>query len=232
MVPLYKMNKQKGFPEFIGTSVYFVFGPMRLLITAEHVLTDIFPDKILFPYSEDSIAELPCDGIHKHKRPDLDIGMVELKEELQMWYPLDSIFMSRFNQDEAYQHLLIGYPASSTKKSNRNRQAIELKGYLTSAAADQEYKRLNISKEDKMVLEFKKKNVFAEKRKMMTFPKPYGMSGGAVFQFHEEEPEKLFLVGIMNAWDPNRKNAIIATKIEKYTEMFKIRKIDLTTASA
>jgi hypothetical protein len=224
IVPLYRMNKEKGFPEFIGSSVYCKIGQMRLLLSAEHVLTGIYPDKILYPYSDNLIAELTCDGIHKHKNTALDIGIVELQSELPRWMPIASTFFAEFQRKEEYQHLLVGYPASSTKKSYRLEQKIELKGYLTNAADEKEYKRLNKSPTDKLIVTFQKKKVFSRKEFKMTFPNPNGMSGGAVFQFHENTPTQLSLVGIMNEWDTQSKIAIVATRIEKYDEMLVIEK--------
>lgn len=225
IVPLFKMNKEKRFPEFVGSSVYCKLGPKRLLLSAEHVLTDIFPDKVLYPYSNSLIEELPCNGVKKHKNSKLDVGVVELIADLPMWSPIDSSSFGSFNSERSYQHLLVGYPASSTKNSDRTRTKIELKGYLTDAANENEYERLNVSPVDKLIVTFKKQVVFAENMRKMTFPNPNGMSGGAVFQFHERAPTQLSLVGVMNEWDTQKKTAIIATRIEKYTGMFIIRKL-------
>lgn len=225
LIPLYKMDESRKFPAFIGSSVYCSIGPIKFLFSAEHVFRDIYPSKILYPYSMNKFSELPCDGVHTHSIAALDIGIIQLNNDLPMWDPLSAVFFSKFQTGSEFQHLLVGYPASYTKRSNRERQKIKLEGYLTNATTESAYDRLKINITEKMILEFKKEGVSSENHVKLTFPNPNGMSGGAVFQFHEETPDRLFLIGIMSEWDTRKKNAIIATRIEKYTEMFTVERL-------
>ena len=233
IIPIYMYNKSKRYPEFVGSSVYCTLGSKRLLLSADHVFKRIYPEKILYPFSKThvtEIIEIPCDGIHWHKESELDIGIIELEKELLGWEPLLSEYFTSFNDNKKYQHLLIGYPGSSTKKSDRTTQRIELKGYLTNAASKEKYSRLKVNKNDKLLVEFKKENVLDDKGRRLTFPDPNGMSGGAVFQFYEDQPDNMNLVGIMNEWDINKKDVVIATRIEKYLELFDFKRINLTIA--
>ena len=68
-----------------------------------------------------------------------DSGIIQLKSPLPMWTPLASEGFSQFDAREEYQHVLVGYPASSTRGSVRSNQRIEIKGYLTSAAPAERY---------------------------------------------------------------------------------------------
>ena len=63
IVPLYKMNKDRSIPEFVGSSVYCQFEGLGLLFTAGHVLQEIWPERPWYPYSIDTFTPLPCDGL-------------------------------------------------------------------------------------------------------------------------------------------------------------------------
>jgi hypothetical protein len=52
------------------------------------------------------------------------------------------------------------------------------------------------------------------------FPNPNGMSGGAVVQINETNPNDIRIIGIMNEWNIPRKNIVIATRIERYFDLF------------
>jgi hypothetical protein len=74
-----------------------------------------------------------------------------------------------------------------------------------------------------LVLPFKKQKAFWKNRLRVTFPNPYGMSGGAVFQFHEKSPRVQCLVGTMTEW---RRRVIVATRVETFTSKFHIERMD------
>jgi len=228
IIPIYKMDSQKGRPDFIGSSIYCQFGPYKMLFSAGHVFNHILPDLPWYQYSMSEMRKLPCNEYRFPNDELNDTGIAVLNDDLPMWSAIPSRFFSVFKQDVEYQHILVGYPASSTKRSTSDTQKIEIKGYLTNAAPIEEYSRLKINQEKEFIISFKKKNVFGENRNKLTFPNPNGMSGGGVFQFHEQNPKKLSLVGIMTRWDVNKKNAIIATRIESITRLFNIMKIDMT----
>ena len=149
-----------------------------------------------------------------------------LNSHLPMWEPLTPGSFTQFCPGPTHQHLLVGYPWTSTKGSTRESQRIELKGYLTSAAPPEEYQRLGADPVSDLVVLFKKEKVFDKGRKLVTFPDPYGMSGGAVFQFQDHAPTAQSLVGILIRWDLNRKIAMVARRIEAFTNNFRVTRID------
>ncbi len=227
IIPLYKWNYKINRPDFVGTSVYCNYGPIKMLYSAKHVFQEIIPDRPWYPYSTTEMRNIPFEKYIIADDESIDIGIIQLTEELEMWKPIPFNLLSGFDNKEEYQHLLVGYPGSSTKKSTNETQKIEIKGYLTSAAKDEEYTRLKVDKSKRFVVLFKKKNVYKENLEKMTFPNPNGMSGGGVFQFNEKNPNKQYLVGIMTDWDIEQYKAIIATRIESVTDLFKIWRIDL-----
>jgi hypothetical protein len=242
IVPLYKVNPVAGrYPVFVGSSVYCQFGPFVMLFTAGHVLRHILPDHAIYPQPLPTPVEEPRGGripllrslvemravpyeryVLPTNKTD-DSGIIVLKSNLQFWTPLPAEGFSQFDEREEYQHVMVGYPASSTRGSIRSNQRIEIKGYLTNAAPAGEYSNVQADPTRQLVLLFKKQKVYGKNRLRVTFPNPYGMSGGAVFQFHEKSPRVQSLVGIMTEWQGR---AIVATRVEAFTSKFHIERID------
>ena len=220
LIPLYYWDNNKRFPQFNGTSLYINLGIYGLIFTASHVLDDIYPKKPMYPKDKHIFIELPCDGVRKHENDEFDIGVIELKERLKSWNSFNIENIDKYKDSKGFQHFLVGYTASSAKRSNREKQKIEVKGYLTSGADEKEYIRLKKNKDNFALLKFQKEKVFNEDHDMVNFPNPNGMSGGIILQIEELNPKNVKLVGIMNEWDTKQKNVIIATKIEKYFELF------------
>jgi hypothetical protein len=191
------------------------------------VVQDVWPDRFWYPHSEKELRILPCDGFHTTSEESDDFCIAELTGNLPAWLPFPFEGIGTFSADKQYQHLLVGYPGSFTKKSTRFVQRAKLQGYLTSAAHESDYKRLNVNSSKEFVVQFRKERVFDEKHSYTNFPDPNGMSGGGVFQFKENMPQPISLVGIMTRWDTDRKNAIVATRFEAIKSTFTIRKISL-----
>jgi hypothetical protein len=226
VVPLYRMVGNPRRPEFIGSSVYCRFGPIQMIITAGHVLREILPERAWYPHSTEEFRELPCDSYALSKIEADDSAVGVLNESLPMWTPIPSERFGTFDPREEYQHILYGYPGSSTKGSTPHAQRIEIKGYLTSATPPGDYTRMEVDSKLEFAVLFKKENVFKRDLKKITFPNPNGMSGGPVFQFHESNARAQHLVGVMTRWDANRKKAIIATRIETITNKFHVVRVD------
>jgi len=246
IVPLYKTNQKPGrLPEFVGSSVYCQFGPFVMLLTAGHVLGAILPDNAIYPQPlNEDIGEpvsartpmlrarvemrgVPFERYALARDEKEDSGIIQLKSRLPWWTPIASEGFSQFDSREEYQHILVGYPASSTRGSVRSNLRIEIKGYLTSAAPDKPYSDLRADPTRQLVVLFKKEKASGKNRTRVTFPDPYGMSGGAVLQFHEKAPQKQSLVGIMTDW---RNGAIVATRIESITQKFRVTRVDGSTS--
>jgi hypothetical protein len=224
VVPLYIGDPGKGL-RFLGSAIYCRHHNIELLFTARHVVEDAWPKRFWYPHSRNEARPLPCDGFHMTDQQTDDFCIAQLTSGLPAWRPFEYGKIDAFCSYKEYQHLLVGYPGSYTKKSTRGIQRLKLQGYLTSPAPDREYTRLNVSPEKEMVFLFRKEKVFDEKRELMNFPDPNGMSGGAVFQFNENVPQLITLVGIMTKWDTSRKNAIIATKCDAIKTHFTLQKI-------
>ena len=227
IIPLYRMNYELKKPEFVGSSIFCSYGPIKFIFSAKHVFEEIIPDRPWFPYSENEMSELQFEKYILANDLDLDIGIILVTNQFKLFKPISARFFGSFNESIDYQHLLTGYPSSSTKRSSKHDQRIKFQVYLTSAASNEEYSRLKVDKNKRFVVKFKKKNVYNEKKNLVTFPDPNGMSGGGVFQFNEKNHNQMNLVGLMTDWDIYKKNAIIATRIECINELFRIWKIDL-----
>jgi hypothetical protein len=224
VVPLYKVDVNKAL-QFVGSSIFCKRDNVELLFTARHVVEQAWPDRLWYPHSNSAAAVLPCDGFHAASEQSEDYCATELTSNLPMWSPFPYDNIDVFQTYKEYQHLLVGYPGSFTKGSTRNKQKLKLQGYLTSPAPDSEYARLGANPSKELVVLFKKEKVYDESHSYTNFPNPNGMSGGAVFQFNENIPELISLVGMMTRWDSDRKNAIIATRFEAVKGLFTFKKI-------
>jgi len=225
VVPLYRMDRDRG-PQFVGSSVYCKQDNIELLFTAKHVVEAVWPERFLFPYSQQETRILPCEGFHTTSDESDDFCIAQLTGDLPMWRPFPLAGIGSFSTLPEYQHLLVGYPGSFTKRSTRDVQKLKLQGYLTSPAPQKEYTRLTVNPEKELIVLFKKEKVYDRNLKHINFPNPNGMSGGAVFQINEKFPQIVTLVGIMTRWDPNRKNAIVATRFETIKNLFTLRKVE------
>jgi hypothetical protein len=214
IIPLYKRNHLNKIFEYVGSSVLCNFYGLKVLFTAAHVLEETQPEKPYLAYSEDRFMELPSNEIRVIRENDIDIGIAILAIDLPLYLSVDSLKFGSFCSDEKFQHILVGCPGSGTRHSDRNTQKTKIQGYVTSASEESEYLRLNVNKKEKFIVKFNKEKVYKENMKQFTFPNPNGMSGGGIFQFDENNAGKFELVGIMTDWDPHRKNAIIAARID------------------
>ena len=94
-----------------------------------------------------------------------DSAFMILNSELAPLTPLPAEGFSQFDESQEYQHVLIGYPASSTRGSTRDHHRVELKGYLTSAAPAKDYGNLHVDSSRQLVVLFKKqKKLWKESR--------------------------------------------------------------------
>ena len=59
-----------------------------------------------------------------------DSGIIQLKETLTAWTPLPFEAFGQFDERAEYQHVLVGYPGSSTKGSSFDKQTIRIMGYI------------------------------------------------------------------------------------------------------
>jgi hypothetical protein len=224
VVPLYIRNAEKGL-QFVGSSIYCRHYNVELLLTARHVVEDVWPAQLWYPASDEESRPLPCDGFQMTKSRSDDYCVAHLDSSLSAWKPFEYDNIGQFLTYKEYQHLLVGYPWSFTKKSSRMVQKLKLQGYLTSPAPESEYARLNVDTSSGIVLLFRKEKVYDENHKYINFPDPIGMSGGAVFQFNENIPQDISLVGMMTRWDTNRKIAIVAVKIDAIKSLFSLQKL-------
>jgi hypothetical protein len=224
VVPLYIRDPNKGI-EFVGSSVYCRLDNLILLFTARHVVADVWPKRLLYPYSTMETRELPCNGFCFPKEEADDYCAAELTSDLNMWSPFPYNDIEEFQSYKEYQHLLIGYPGSYTNKSTPAVQKLKLQGYLSGAAPESEYTRLRIDPAKEFVVLFKKEKGYDANRAHTNFPDPYGMSGGGIFQFNENIPQVVSLVGIMSWWDTNRKNAIIGIRLEAIKSLLNLKKL-------
>jgi hypothetical protein len=224
VIPLYIRNADKGL-QFVGSSIYCRHHNVELLFTARHVVEDVWPAKLWYPSSDEESRPLPCDGFQMTENRSDDFCVAHLDSSLSAWKPFVYDNIGQFLTYKEYQHLLVGYPWSFTKKSSRMVQKLKLQGYLTSPAPESEYARLNVDTSSGMALLFKKEKVYDENHKYINFPDPIGMSGGAVFQFNENIPQDISLVGMMTRWDTHRKSAIVAVKIDAIKCLFSLQKL-------
>lgn len=213
--------------EFYGTATYVNLGPICLLVTAAHVLTEIFEKGAipLVPLGREFLGSIPCDEYAFSSNPTVDLAVCRLTGELPLHLPVDLERAGRFSNSDDYQNLLIGFPSKGVKVREGHVLA-KYEGYQTQNSPPEEYKRLSADPERFCVFEFRKEKVYRKKLRKENFPDPNGMSGGPVFQFPNANARDLRLVGIMIRWDTERKKAIVAVRIEELRRMFTISKLD------
>jgi hypothetical protein len=157
-----------------------------------------------------------------------DSGIIQLKDTLTTWTPLPFETFGQFDERAEYQHVLVGYPGSSTKGSSLEKQTIRIMAYLTSGASAEGYVAERTDPRQ-LVVVFKRQKVYGKGQARITFPDPHGMSGGAVLQFHEKSPRVQSLVGILTDWQGE---TIVATRIEAITKHFRAVKIESGSGGA
>jgi len=225
VVPIFFVNKEKKI-EFQGSSIYCHMGPIKFLLTAHHVLQELFDQKLrpLILTDDDLLNDIPCTQFTFSKDSSLDIAICVLDSPLKMYAPYNLEGASNFQQSDDFQAILLGFLGKGVKVREGLIKA-KYEGYQTQNASISEYTRLGVDPEKFCICEFKKEKVFREKLRSETFPNPNGMSGGPIFQFPNSNAKNIRLVGMMLRWDTEREKAVIGVRIEEIRKMFSVTRI-------
>lgn len=201
-------------------------GPIKFLLTANHVLQELFDKKHrpLILTDDDLLNDIPCSQFTFSKDTSLDIAICLLDSPLKMFTPYNLEDASKFEISDDFQDILLGFPAKGVKVRDGLIMA-KYEGYQTQNASLSEYTRLGVDPERFCICEFRKENVFRENLRAETFPNPNGMSGGPIFQFPNSNAKKIRLVGMMLRWDTEREKAVIGVRIEEIKKMFSVTRV-------
>lgn len=202
VLPLY-IDNWNGLPEQVGTAFMVQFGPADYLVSAAHVL-DLRSKGRMYFYSGSSVrTEVLGRLCHSGKgltrdKDNIDVAVVRLASGTPRPPYLD-IDRSAFDIHQLRPQLVprtgrdfavVGFP-SSKNEFRRAHGEIRARAYayFGYSAEESVYADLNLPVENHLLLNFDRKTGINTKRETVVFPKPQGMSGGPIWQFHAEDEE-------------------------------------------
>ncbi len=234
IIPLFT-ETSGGIPKLVGSSFLVSSRTNSYLLSAAHVFDELKNGHELFFYIEphtklklsDSgsllLTKTP-DG--KNRKADrLDVGVLKL-EGLGLppypkvdKYPLAiGALMPNLLPRESKQYLLVGYPASKSNASPKNREVVsKVYGYRNISALPQKYVDLEVTPESHIVISFDRKRTVGSNSQVCAFPEPSGISGSPVWLLYDEngfnDPVQTPIVGIAIEHHKSH-HVIVATDIE------------------
>ncbi|MGX9728327.1 MAG: S1 family peptidase [Candidatus Electronema sp. VV] len=201
------------FFQFKGTGVYIRKGMRHFLVTANHVVKTNEPDRILLPTDIDSFSSIQVRASIATRDENADIALFEMLQPLTHFSPIDYKDICDLT-DDACAIYMIGFPASRVSLDKRKPIEFEQRIILTKKVDNGTQHFEHFDERTNFVCDFKKKALNGN-GKIVTFPDPYGMSGGGVFEPSYSKTNVLSgytLVGIMTEWNPRKKRYIRCTK--------------------
>jgi len=200
--------------EFQGTGVYIRNGTRYFLATANHVIHGLDPSQVVVPTgigSFSSIQPRSCISTNEEKG---DIALYELIEPLALFSYIDYENVRDLTVDGRHIYMM-GFPATRVSRRSRGQIEFEQRIVLTRPVKDGHHHFRHFNERANFVCDFKKERVLNGKGNLVTFPDPYGMSGGGVFEAFYSQAHTLLghtLVGIMTEWNPSKKRYIRCTR--------------------
>ncbi|NVM88480.1 serine protease [Variovorax sp. SG517] len=200
VIPLY-IDNWNGLPEQVGTAFLVQLGPADYLVSAAHVL-DLRSEGRLYFYSGSNIrTEVLGQLCHSGKnvprdQDNIDVAVVRLapgtprppyREIERLAFEIHELrprLLPRIGRDFA----VLGFP-SSKNEFRRAHGEIRAKAYayFGHSADESVYSELNLPTQDHLLLNFDRKSGINAQKEAVVFPKPQGMSGGPIWQFHSED---------------------------------------------
>jgi hypothetical protein len=221
---------ESGIPELIATGTLLDLGRAKLLVTAAHVLDWNLTTTLYFNAGKQLEVlggasfrtALPESECRKDDR--IDIGCIRLSDAIadklrQSFYFLPIALVNANDRIQPQRHYMFtGFPVTTSKVKVGEKMTKSQRWTFTSVTlSPKEYQKMNLSPETHIAIEFNKKRVKDESKRMLTAPDPNGVSGGAVWSV-ERHPLKpnvgvdLRLVGI-GIEHRHEHKALVATRI-------------------
>jgi hypothetical protein len=215
-VPILQLANDKDDFEFVGTGVYIRRQDRHFVATANHVIHKIEPRRVLLLTSIDRASSIPARSCISRNDDKADIALYELLEPLHHFSPLAYDNVQPLTDEDSVVYML-GIPATRVSRRSRQRIDFERRTVITRILRDGGQHFDQFDPQVNFVCDFKKEQVLNGNGQVVTFPDPYGMSGGPAFQPFYSEANALVgysLVGIMTEWNPKKKRFIRCTKAQ------------------
>lgn len=199
--------------EFLGTGVYIRNGTRYFLATANHVIHGIDPSQVVVPTSIGTFSSIQPRSCISTKEETGDIALYELIGPLALFSSIDYEHVRNLTVDGRLIYIM-GFPATRVSRKNRGQIDFEQRFVLTRPVKDGHHHFHHFNERANFVCDFKKERVLNGKGDLVTFPDPYGMSGGGVFEPFYSQANTLLgytLVGIMTEWNVEKKRYIRCT---------------------
>lgn len=216
----------------LGTGVLLQINGEHYLCTAAHVYHGEDITKIgasfgdTFYVLQGEVTYLAADNSLENQNGDIAVCKLskevaaDLKEKHQ-FLPWERIGLNHALKEE-YRYIMMGYPASKTKKRYVQRTIKASAFYfLSSGITDsQKYESLNLHQDVNYLVDFHINKVynFINDCKQ-TAPCPRGNSGMGIWYY---DGDKTYLVGIMTGYN-NKESVFIGTRIDLVTELIRQR---------
>jgi hypothetical protein len=228
--PIFRENGNKA--EQFGSGVLINISGEIFILTAAHVLDEsdscdlLIPGKksLIFPSGFFVRGPNPISG----KRIDdhIDLAYIHLSKEIADDLNDDLIPLNNkdfdcsdvSNEGDAYS--LIGYPASKSSSTNTI-STTELFVLTGEGQKNHFYENLGLNIKDNLIIRFRRKKGFCLQREQrVLMPNPQGLSGGGVFSWSKDLPNKNELktpklAGIITEYHRN-KHFFVSTRLELF----------------
>jgi len=210
VVPIYRVGTSfKRRYEYSGCGVYLKLKDKYCIATASHVIDQDNLKNNLIHLTREELTSIPKNVLKiSHNEADVDISLICLTEELELFSPIELISDSIVNRSEN-SILLAGYPQSKVSISSKG-------AYLKPFAMLTEiidFPSPPIEKTNQKIhffCNFQKENVLLGDDSQSTVPNPNGMSGGPAIELIRNGSSGFTykLIGIMTDWDKKNESYI------------------------
>jgi hypothetical protein len=217
----------RGSPKVIGTGFLITDSGMNFLVSAAHVLDEMFVDEHYFPISPKVRCRIAghClySGIPDSATRDddrLDVGIVILEIELGtlgpgfgiLGMPLSRLAPFNPTREEKW-FAFYGFPASTADVNPVSKRFLPLAAtYCGQSVPAARYAQFGVKTQTHVVLPFERKNVFGNDGLRRHFPKPAGMSGSPLWELRPLANGGRRIVGVMTR-HKERHRVVVATDV-------------------
>jgi hypothetical protein len=211
VVPIYRVGTScKRKYEYSGCGVYLKLKDKYCIATASHVIDQDNLENNRIHRTREYLGIIPIDEKFKiqSNEVDIDISLIYLTKELELFSPIELISDSIVNRSEN-SIVLLGYPQSKVLISSKG-ASLKPFAMLTEII---DFPLPPIEKTNQKIhffCKFQKENVLLGDDSQSTAPNPNGMSGGPAIELISNGTSGFTyrLIGIMTDWDKRNESYI------------------------
>jgi hypothetical protein len=209
VVPIYRVGTFKRKCEYSGCGIYLKIKDKYYIATASHVIDQDNLKNNMIHLTREELVSIPKKVLKiSHNEADVDISLICLAEQLELFSPIELISDSIVNRSEN-SILLVGYPQSKVSISSIG-ASLNPFAILTEII---DFPSQSIEKAHQKIhffCKFQKKKVLLGDDSQSTVPNPNGMSGGPAIELISNGTFGFTykLIGIMTDWDKKNESYI------------------------